>query len=103
MPVDAMNSIAPLPRLAPLSASPPAFSEQPVVGGFASVLSNLLGESQQANAAATAAIEDLATGRAQDLHTVTLAVAQADVSFRMILEMRNRLSDALQEITRMQV
>ena len=45
----------------------------------------------------------LATGEAQDLHTVSLAVAQADLSFRLILELRNRLADALQEVTRMQV
>ena len=42
-------------------------------------------------------------GNAQDLHTVSLAVAQADLSFRLILEMRNRLSDVFQEVTRMQV
>jgi flagellar hook-basal body complex protein FliE len=98
-----MGPIAPLPRLNPLSAPPAAFSEQTLTGGFAGVLSHFLAENQQANAAATSAIEDLATGKAQDIHTVTLAVAQADVSFRTILEMRNRLSDALQEITRMQV
>jgi flagellar hook-basal body complex protein FliE len=104
MALDSVGSIAPLSRLTPLSAPHPSeLNEQPVAGGFASVLSHLLAESQQANAAATSAIEDLATGKAQDLHSVTLAVAQADVSFRMILELRNRLSDALQEITRMQV
>ncbi|HEV3435751.1 MAG TPA: flagellar hook-basal body complex protein FliE [Gemmata sp.] len=103
MPIDSIGSIVPLARLNPLVAPQALASDQPVVGGFASVFSHLLAESQQANAAATAAIEDLATGKAEDLHTVTLAVAQADVSFRMILEMRNRLSDALQEITRMQV
>jgi flagellar hook-basal body complex protein FliE len=32
-----------------------------------------------------------------------LAVAQADLSFRLILELRNRLSEAYQEIMRMQV
>jgi flagellar hook-basal body complex protein FliE len=32
-----------------------------------------------------------------------LAVAQADLSFRLILELRNRLADAFQEVTRMQV
>lgn len=106
MPVDSINTITPLARLTPLSslvAPQASINDQPVVGGFASVFNHLLAESQQANATATAAIEDLATGKAEDLHTVTLAVAQADVSFRMILEMRNRLSDALQEITRMQV
>lgn len=103
MPVDSVGTIAPLPRLAPLAQPQATFGDQTVPGGFAAVLSHMLADNQQANAAATAAIEDLATGKAQDLHTVTLAVAQADVSFRMILELRNRLSDALQEITRMQV
>jgi flagellar hook-basal body complex protein FliE len=32
-----------------------------------------------------------------------LAVSQADLSFRMILEIRNRLTEAYQEIMRMQV
>jgi flagellar hook-basal body complex protein FliE len=63
----------------------------------------LLAGNQQANAAADAAVTALATGEAQDLHTVSLAVAQADLSFRLILELRNRLTDALQEVTRMQV
>jgi flagellar hook-basal body complex protein FliE len=103
MPLEALSSIASLPKLNSLSPPSLALNEQPVVGGFAAVFNHFLAESQQANAAATSAIEDLATGKAEDLHTVTLAVAQADVSFRMILEMRNRLSDALQEITRMQV
>jgi flagellar hook-basal body complex protein FliE len=104
MAMETISTIAPLARPTPLSTpQSDTMSEQPVVGGFAAVFNHLLAESQQANAAATSAIEDLATGRAQDLHTVTLAVAQADVSFRMILELRNRLSDALQEITRMQV
>jgi flagellar hook-basal body complex protein FliE len=34
---------------------------------------------------------------------VALAVAQADLSFRLALEVRNRLLDAYQEVSRMQV
>ena len=103
MALDSVGALTPLNRLAPLAATQSIESERSVAGGFAAVFNNLLAESQRSNAAATAAIEDLATGRSQDLHTVTLAVAQANVSFRLILEMRNRLSDALQEITRMQL
>jgi flagellar hook-basal body complex protein FliE len=109
MPVDGVNSLAnlqqlqPLQPMRPLETQPAASHDNTVAGGFSSVLNHLLAESRQSNDAATKAIEDLATGKAQDLHTVTVAVAQADVSFRMILELRNRLSDALQEITRMQV
>lgn len=104
MALDSLSTIAPLPRLAPLNPTEVAASEdQSVAGGFGAVFKHYMAESQQANAASVQAIEDLATGKSQDLHSVTLAVAQADVSFRMMLEIRNRLSDALQEITRMQV
>ena len=70
---------------------------------FAGVLSGVLNANAEANASADAAVRDLATGDAQDLHTVSLAVAQADLSFRLILELRNRLADAFQEVSRMQV
>jgi flagellar hook-basal body complex protein FliE len=70
--------------------------------GFAAVLNGLLDNNRQTTEAANTAIRDLATGDAQDLHTVSLAVAQADLSFRLILEIRNRLADALQDVTRMQ-
>jgi|SRR5579883_867880 len=104
MPVDGVAPLAPLPPLAPLNPMPQGPDEsQPVGSGFAMVLNNLLDNNRQANAAANAAVQALATGEAQDLHTVSLAVAQSEISFRLILQLRNRLSDALQEVTRMQV
>jgi flagellar hook-basal body complex protein FliE len=104
MAVNALSSIGTLPRLQPLvAAAAPTDGAAPPATGFATVLNGLLAGNQQANATADAAIRDLATGDAQDLHTVTLAVAQADLSFRLILELRNRLSDAFQEVSRMQI
>lgn len=103
MPVDSLSSIVPLPRLQPLSQPQAPSDVQTPGGGFATVLNGMLGQNAQANAAANVAIRDLATGNAQDLHTVSLAVAQADLSFRLILELRNRLTEAFQEVTRMQV
>jgi flagellar hook-basal body complex protein FliE len=102
MPIASLTPLAPLPRLAPLA--PPPTDAQPVGGsGFGTLLNNLLENNSRANVAANDAIRDLATGEAQDLHTVALTMAQADLSFRIIMELRNRLSDALQEVTRMQV
>ena len=107
MPMDALAPLAPLHSLTPLSPSESTGAAPAASGaagsGFGTMLNNLFDSSRQANAAADAAVRDLATGEAQDLHTVSLAIAQAEVSFRLILEMRNRLSDALQEVTRMQV
>jgi flagellar hook-basal body complex protein FliE len=103
MAVELLTPLAPLPRLEPLA--PQSAPELAPAGGsgFATVLSGLLDNNRQANAAADAAVTALATGEAQDLHTVSLAVAQADLSFRLLLELRNRLADAFQEVTRMQV
>jgi flagellar hook-basal body complex protein FliE len=102
-----LEEVTPLARLSPLSPARAAATERgtsPLVGsGFGMVLQGVLGQHQQAHVAADAAIRDLATGQAQDLHTVALAVARADLSFRLILELRNRLSEAYQEISRMQV
>lgn len=97
-----LTPLAPLPPL-PTLAPPESARTQPASSGFSAVLNGLLDGNRQANAAADDAVRALATGEAQDLHTVSLAVAQADLSFRLILELRNRLADALQEVTRMQV
>ncbi|AMV25640.1 flagellar hook-basal body protein FliE [Gemmata sp. SH-PL17] len=102
MPVDSIATVAPLTRLQPLVA-PQALAEAPSSVPFAGVLNGVLAGNAQAQVTADNAVRDLADGTAQDLHTVSLAVAQADISFRLILELRNRLADAFQEVTRMQV
>jgi flagellar hook-basal body complex protein FliE len=103
MPIDSLAPLAPLARLQPLAPQTPAEAQPTPASGFASFLNGLLAGNAQASATADAAVTALATGEAQDLHTVSLAVAQADLSFRLILELRNRLADAFQEVTRMQV
>ena len=70
---------------------------------FGSFVEQILDSQTKANAAADKAIESLATGQADNLHSVSLAVAEADLQFRLILEMRNRITEAYQEIMRMQV
>jgi flagellar hook-basal body complex protein FliE len=80
----------------------PASSE---AGGasFAQLMDQLLGGAVHSGQSADAAVRDLATGQTDNLHGVLLQVAQADLSFRLILEIRNRLTDAYQEIMKMQV
>jgi flagellar hook-basal body complex protein FliE len=102
MPVGSLGSLPPLAPLTPTSR-PDASAPAAAGSGFAQVLGGMLAQNTQATATADAAVADLATGQAQDLHTVSLAVAQADLSFRLILELRNRLTEAYQEVQRMQV
>jgi len=70
---------------------------------FGQLVQDLLAGEATANRAADNAVQAMAAGKAESLHAVTLAVAQADLQFRLVLELRNRLTEAYQEVTRMQV
>ena len=48
-------------------------------------------------------IQKLMAGETQDLHTTMIAVQKADLSFQMMMQVRNKIVQAYQEIMRMQV
>lgn len=70
---------------------------------FAKVVDQMLNETRSQQTNADLAVRDLVTGKTDNIHNVMLAVAQADLTFRMIVELRNRLTEAYQEVMRMQV
>ncbi len=93
-----------LPGLtAPADATRTAPAAQPAGSGFLKLLDGLLNQVNATQGQADQAVRDLATGKSDNLHGTLLSVAKADLSFRLFLEIRNRLTDALQEIMRMQV
>jgi flagellar hook-basal body complex protein FliE len=52
---------------------------------------------------ASAAMEDIATGKRDDLEGVILATQQADSAFRMLQSVRNRVMDAYDELKQVRV
>ncbi|MCL5270421.1 MAG: flagellar hook-basal body complex protein FliE [bacterium] len=48
-------------------------------------------------------VEDLATGRSANVHGTLIALQKADISFRMLLEVRSKVLKAYEEVMRMQV
>jgi flagellar hook-basal body complex protein FliE len=48
-------------------------------------------------------IQKLMTGESQDLHATLIAVQKADLSFQMMMQVRNKIVQAYQEIMRMQI
>lgn len=52
---------------------------------------------------ATAAVEDLASGKRDDLAGVLIAKQHADDAFRLLLQVRNKLMDAYEEIKQIRV
>jgi flagellar hook-basal body complex protein FliE len=77
-------------------------TEASPTNGFAKVLDHFLGEANAQHAQADQAVQRLMDGDMEDLHEVMLKVSQADLSFRMMLEMRNKMLDAYTEISRLQ-
>ena len=99
-----MTPITPITALPRPAASAESSSVSSAGGNaFARILQQTLAGNAADTQKANQAIEALATGKSDDLHTVSLAVAQADLSFRLILEVKNKLVEAYQEVMRMQV
>ncbi len=48
-------------------------------------------------------VQDFIAGEISDVHDVMIAVEKATTSFQLLMELRNKILDAYQEIKRMQV
>ena len=83
------------------SAASPAQAEG--VPSFAETLQNSIREVNSLKVEADKAIEDLATGQGADLQGTILALEKADISFKMMMEVRNKIVSAYQEVMRTQV
>ncbi len=70
---------------------------------FGSLLQETIQQVNEAQAHGEQAIQDLQTGNAENLHEVMIAVEQADISLRMLVQLRNKAQQAYEEIMRLQV
>jgi len=67
-------------------------------GSFKDLLMENLSQVDALQKDATQAIEDLQTGKRDDLEGVLVATQQADAAFRMLLQVRNKMLEAYDEI-----
>ena len=70
---------------------------------FKDVLTREIGRVNEMQLAADQAIEDLATGKAENLAEVMTAVEKADLAFKTLMQIRNKLVEAFEELNRMRV
>ena len=64
---------------------------------FADMLKDVVNAERTADVAA----HDYSVGRTQDLHGTMIALQKADISFRLLATVRNKVLDAYREIMRM--
>ncbi|MDQ6996648.1 MAG: flagellar hook-basal body complex protein FliE [Mariprofundus sp.] len=72
-------------------------------GNFATLLNAYVNEVNHDSKAAGKAAVALATGESKNTSETLLAIKKADLSFQMMLSVRNKLVEAYREISRMQV
>ncbi|NLK42146.1 MAG: flagellar hook-basal body complex protein FliE [Planctomycetes bacterium] len=72
-------------------------------GDFAKAIRQSLGSVNQDQHEANASIVDLLSGKQQDVNAVVADVAKADMSFKMLVGVRNKLVEAYKETMRMQI
>jgi flagellar hook-basal body complex protein FliE len=70
---------------------------------FGSYLKDALGEVHELQGKASEAIQQMVGEGKGDLQDTMIALEKADVSFRLMMQIRNKVLDAYQEIMRMQV
>lgn len=70
---------------------------------FADTLKNAIGEVNNLQQVANKKAEDLAVGKTDNVAEVMIATEKADIAMRVMVQVRNKIIDAYNEIMRMQV
>ncbi|HEX5544663.1 MAG TPA: flagellar hook-basal body complex protein FliE [Nitrospira sp.] len=95
----------PTSGIAPISDATQGVGSTGTAGasGFLDSLKSAIGKVNDTQLEAGRAVDALMTGETQDLHRTMVALQQADVSFQLMMQIRNKLVAAYEEIQRMQV
>jgi flagellar hook-basal body complex protein FliE len=95
------SGIAPIPDVASVGSAGNAGSAE--TSGFLDSLKSAIGKVNDAKIEAGRAVDALMTGESQDLHRTMVALQEADVSFQLMMQIRNKLVAAYEDIQRMQI
>lgn len=95
----------PLPELENLS---PSSSPQPLAptqssASFQNLLGDFVNEVSDKQTSANDAVNGLLSGKNVSLHQAVISMEEANVSFQLMVEVRNKLLDSYQELMRMQL
>ena len=101
------NALGKITEGLPIS-SPAGISDGLPMGGssgeaFSSMLGKFIQDVNAKEVNASNAVNSLQSGGSASLHQAVIAMEEANVSFQLMVEVRNKLLDAYQELMRMQV
>lgn len=89
----------------PVGPKPEVSLPKPEVGqpAFGDIMKNLIGDVDRLQKTTEAATGKMLTGELEDVHQVVVAMEEAQASFRLLMEVRNKMVEAYKEVMRMQV
>jgi len=70
---------------------------------FNEVIGDLIKDVDRMHKTAEQTTEKLITGELEDVHQVMIAMEEAQISFRLLMELRNKMVEAYREVMKMQV
>ena len=95
-------TIGPIPNAQALNLPPLDSADKSGGDSFSSVLSNAVNSVNQLHTDAASQVGNLLQGGGADINNVMIAVEKADVSFQLMMQVRNKIVSAYQDIEKMQ-
>jgi len=71
-------------------------------GTFTDVLRDAIDQVEQLQASSDQQASELLTGDRSDVHNVMIAIEKADVAFQLMMQVRNKIVNAYQQVSQMQ-
>jgi flagellar hook-basal body complex protein FliE len=81
----------------------PAGAAESSGGAFMTSLKDAITKVNDAQTEANHAVNALMTGESENIHQAMVALQKADVSFQLMMQVRNKLVSAYEEIQRMSI
>lgn len=97
-----ISGIPALPITTPTSAATSTVPRNEGEGGFSGMLHEAINRVDQLDQDSQVQVADLVQGKRQDLHNVMIAVEKADVAFQLMMQVRNKIVNAYQEVSKLQ-
>jgi flagellar hook-basal body complex protein FliE len=92
-----------LQNILPEKAASPKIGDGASQSPFSDYVKQSLSEVNGQMLNADQAINDLATGKNQDIHNTMISMQKAEISFELVMQIRNKLIAAYDEIRRMSI
>ncbi len=98
-----ITPVAHVPMAEALSAPAAATAPSGSSGEFGAVLNQAIQHVEGSRSEANQSVQRFLGGESEELHTTVLATQKAELEFELMLQVRNKVVQAYQEIMRMQV